>query len=175
MIDHLWESRADTSIVVYCFCDFSAQDQQRPLDILQGLLKQLIDQGDCEVIGALNGLCKDPSKLRNLKDLAQILTKAYALKNTYLILDAPDELKEPDSLLCYLPLFVQAGCRVLVTSRDLPNIRNQLRTADKIELRSNFGDLKIYIESRFLESDFANEVDQSSGILNEIALKSSDM
>ena len=175
MIEHLWEKPTHTDAVLYYFCDFSAQEQQYPLDIFQCLLRQLIDQGNREVITTLHELCKDPSRLRNLEALAQILTKACTLVETYLILDAPDELKEPNSLLCHLPSFVEAGCRVLVTSRDLPNIRSKLRAADKMEIRSNFEDLKLYIESRFRESDFSSEVDKSNGILNEIALKSSDM
>ncbi|KAL2007477.1 hypothetical protein VTN00DRAFT_8915 [Thermoascus crustaceus] len=64
--------------------------------------------------------------------------------------------------------FVEAGCRVLVTSRDLPNLRNKLDIADKMEVGL---DLKDYIESRFREGDFAGEVDEANGLVDEIASK----
>lgn len=125
------------------------------------------------MISTLKESCMDPS-IRNLKDLAQIFARACALRPTYLVIDAPDELNEPDGLLCHFQSFVEAGCRVLVTSRDLPNIRNNLDTADKMEVRSNFEDLKTYVKSRFRESEFSNEVSEGSGLVCEIASKASD-
>lgn len=113
----------------------------------------------------------DLSRLRNIKDLAHLFATACALRPIYLIVDGLDELNDPNGLLCHFQLFVEAGCRVLVTSRDLPNIRNKLDIADKMEVGSDLEDLKTYIESRFRESDFAGEVGEANGLVDEIASK----
>ena|SRR5436190_16142897 len=95
---------------------------------------------------ALKECCNDPYKLRSPKDLSQIFTKACSLqKNTYLVIDGPDELNDPDGLLSYLQSFVDAGCRILVTSRDISNIRSKFYTANKMEVQATFEDLKTFL------------------------------
>ena len=159
------------SSVAYCFCDFSSREQQRPIDIIRYLLRQLVGQGDDQLVSTLKKSCKDPAKLANVKDLAQIVAEACALRLTYLVIDGPDELDDPDGLISLLPSFVNAGCRVFVTSRDLPNIRRKLGTADSLEVRSNVEDLITYVESRFSESEFSIEASSSSQLIHEIVAK----
>lgn len=159
------------SSVAYCFCDFSSREQQKPVDIIRYLLRQLVEQGDGQLVSALKKSCVDPVKLANLKDLARTVAEACALKLTYLVVDGPDELNDPDGLLSLLQSFVDVGCRVLVTSRDLPNIRRKLGTAESMEVRSTVEDLMTYVEYRFRESEFSIEASSSNRLVHEIVTK----
>ncbi|KAL2815214.1 ankyrin repeat-containing domain protein [Aspergillus cavernicola] len=176
LIDHLLDNRipADCS-VVYFFCDFSSQDQQKTLDILHHLLYQIIQQGNGDMLAALKEACKDPSNLHNANEVTQVIVTAGSVQPIYLVLDALDELRDPTGILSHILTLVASGINVLLTSRDLPHIRKKVQRATHFQVDSNPGDLKLYINSRFRASDFSDEIDEESSVISDVVSKSGNL
>jgi hypothetical protein len=175
-IDHLFKNRMPSDCpVVSFFCDFSSQDQQNTLHVLHSLLRQIIEQGSPEMLAALKEACKDPGKLQNANGVAQLIATAGLSQSIYLVVDALDELRDPTAILSHLLSFVAAGINVLITSRDLPYIRKKMRLATHVEIASDPGDLKVYVESRFRDSDFSEDVEEEPGLIDDVVTKSGNL
>lgn len=178
MIGRLWDKRPETtSSVVYVFCQFSSREQQTLTAILQCMIRQIIEQGDEKVLFALKHLFTDPMKQREPAGLAESFATACELKSTYLLVDGPDEVTGADGLLPYLSSFVENGCRVMVTSRDLSHIRKAMYSATKMVINSHVEDLEIYIDSRFKKNEFPQgaqklirKITERSGNMYELSL-----
>ncbi|KAL2816986.1 ankyrin repeat-containing domain protein [Aspergillus granulosus] len=176
LIDHLLKSRVPPDCpVVSFFCDFSSQDQQNTLTILHHLLRGIIEQGTPKMLAALKEECKDPSKLQNVNDVAQLIAAAGLSHPIYFVLDALDELRDPTALLSHISAFVSSGINVLVTSRDLPHIRKKMKTAIHVEIGSSPEDLRLYVESRFRDSDFSDEIEEAPGLIDDVVSKSGNL
>ncbi|KAI9372816.1 ankyrin repeat-containing domain protein [Aspergillus egyptiacus] len=176
LIEFLVEKRTPPECpVVYFFCDFSSQDQQRTIDILHFLLRQLIEQSSGEMLTALKESCKDPAKLQNAQEVMQLFASAAAVKPIYLVVDALDELRDPIAFISNLQTLISTGVNILVTSRDLPHIRKSMKLAAQFKVTSSPEDLRLYIEHRFRESDFSDQVDGESPLIGEVVSKSGDV
>ncbi|KAL3433218.1 ankyrin repeat-containing domain protein [Aspergillus tetrazonus] len=176
VIDHLLEARTPPDyLVLYFFCDFSSQDEQRVIDILHHLLRQVIEQGSAEVLTLLKESCKDPGRLQQAAEVTQLIATAGSTRQIYLVLDAADELREPTSLLSHITNLVPSGINLLIMSRDVPHIRKKMTLATHLEVDSNPGDLKVYIESRFRDSDFSDEVEEEDKMIGDVASSSGNL
>ncbi|KAL4784159.1 ankyrin repeat-containing domain protein [Aspergillus varians] len=176
VIDHLLDAQVSQgSLVINFFCDFPSQDEQKAVDILHHLLRQIIEQGNAEVLTILKESCKDPSKLQSATEVAELIASAGLTKPIYLILDAVDEMKDPIPLLSQIKSLVSAGVNVLITSRDLPHIRKNMTLARMLKVRSNPKDLKLYIESRLRDSDFSEEIDEEGKLVGDILSNSGNL
>ncbi|GMG15260.1 unnamed protein product [Aspergillus oryzae] len=130
-------------------------------------LTEVIEQADEGLLLAMKQLCADPAKQSTPAGLAELFAAACELKSTYLIVDGPDEVPKAEGLLPYLPFFVGAGCKIMVTSRDLRHIRKHMGTAVKMEVYSQIHDLELYISSRFQDSDFPDTEDFTEDIMRK--------
>lgn len=167
-IEYLWDRQtSNASSVIYIFCQFSSRDQQFLTAILQCMIRQVIEQADEGLLLAMKQLCADPAKQSTPAGLAELFAAACELKSTYLIVDGPDEVPKAEGLLPYLPFFVGAGCKIMVTSRDLSHIRKHMGTAVKMEVYSQIQDLELYISSRFQDSDFPDTEDFTEDIMRK--------
>lgn len=176
VIDHLLETRTPPDyLVLYFFCDFSSQDEQRVIDILHHLLRQVIEQGSTEVLTLLKESCKDPGRLQQAAEVTQLIATAGSTRQIYLVLDAVDELREPTSLLSHITNLVPSGISLLIMSRDVPHIRKKMTLATHLEVDSDPGDLKVYIESRFRDSDFSDEVEEEDKMIGDVASSSGNL
>lgn len=128
------------------------------------------------MISNLKEYSNDPRKLRSLKDISTIIAKAFSLHDKpFLVIDALDELNNSEGLLPYFQSFVDAGCRVLVTSRDIPSIRSKLHMASSIEVKPSVEDLEAFVTSRFQESAFCDEIEECRVLIDTIISKSNNM
>lgn len=176
VIDHLLDARvSQDSLVISFFCDFTSPDEQNAIDILHHILRQIIEQGNAEILTILKESCKDPSKLQRTTEVAELIASAGLAKPMYLILDAVDELKDPIPLLSEIKTLVSAGINVLITSRDLSHIRKNMARARMLEVKSNPKDLKLYIESRLRDSDFSEEIDEGGRLVCDILSNSGNL
>jgi hypothetical protein len=160
--------------VAFYFCDFAYRDQQKPLDVLQSLLRQLLEQGDADVVSQLKSFCADPSKLRSAKEVAEIFSTVCSLRRTYLVIDALDEADEQNLILSHLQPLINTGTRILVMSRDLPNIRKRLDLADKMHVKSDLEDVKTYVKSRFRDSGGFSSAGEEGWLIDDVAAKAGD-
>ncbi|PIG80206.1 ankyrin repeat-containing protein [Aspergillus arachidicola] len=167
-IEHLWDRQAyNASSVVYIFCQFSSRDQQDLTAILQCMIRQVIEQADEGLLLAMKQLCADTPKQSTPAGLTELFAAACELKSTYLIVDSPDEVPKAEGLLSYLTFFVGAGCKVMVTSRDLSHIRKHMCAAVKMKVCSQIQDLELYISSRFQDSEFPDAEDFTQEIMRK--------
>jgi hypothetical protein len=175
VIDHLLEERKENSLVIYFFCDFSSQNQMKTIDILHHLLRQIIDQGSGEILSSLKESCGDPSTLQNAKQVVQLLVLAASVQPIHLVVDGLDELKTPSELLGHILELAKSEIHILITSRDLPQIRKKMSTAIQLEVRPPDYDLRLYINNRLQESDFAEEFAKDNSLLDDIACQTGNM
>ncbi|KUL83144.1 hypothetical protein ZTR_10995 [Talaromyces verruculosus] len=175
VINHLLQERKENSLVVYFFCDFSSQNQVKTIDILHHLLRQIIDQGSGEMLSTLKESCGDPSALQNANQVVQLLVLAASVQPIYLVVDGLDEFKTPNELLVYILELAESEIHILVTSRDLPQIRKKMGTAIQLGINPTDSDLRLYVASRLQESDFAEEVAKDGSLINEIVSKTGNI
>lgn len=100
MIDHFLEQASTENYgVAYIYFNFKEQNQQRPVDVLASLVKQLA----CQIrhlpqeIGVLHEKLASEQKRATLKDLySLLLVTAKFFTKTFIICDALDEC-DPES------------------------------------------------------------------------------
>ncbi|KAL1641063.1 hypothetical protein SLS58_006335 [Diplodia intermedia] len=163
-------SEDSSACIVYFFCDFSSRTQQSTAVILRSILLQLAEQGDSAVLSELNKQRQSIGRNFSTESLAQALhTTCLNHKNIFLVLDAPDELEHPKEIVSLLQAFAEAGCKVCVTSRDIPEVRGPLSAAKHIHIRNaSPEDLATYIRSRFAESDFCDALAAINDIVDAV-------
>lgn len=178
VIRDLWESaiKVHPACITYHFCDFAERKQQNATTILRSLLRQVVECGDKSVISTLNQHRLSMDQSPSLQAFAQAFSTVCAVQGrTYVVLDAPDELENPKELLALCHSFVEVGCRVLVTSRDVPDLRDVLQTATQIQVLARREDLKIFVETRFNESDFRDAITGHDGFVDAVIEKANGM
>lgn len=111
-------------LVLHFFCDFATRKTQTKQAIWKSLLGQAITKGDQTVVDAISSFrSQRPSTdTASLKGLTDIWDSVLSLQPLILIIDGPDELDKPTMLKPVLAPFVKSNCRILVTSRYLPEI-----------------------------------------------------
>ena len=149
--------------MLHYFCDFAAGKEQTTTFILQSLLRQMLLTGDNGHISTMKRCHERSSTPPRFKDLFQAFIDMCKLQpaGPYIVLDALDELEDRKILLPLLRQFVEAGCRVFTTSRQIPDISDLLSQSEQVELEANPEDLKLFIESELQASDFAHIPDTS--------------
>ena len=161
--------------VVSFFCDSRLRKHQKPESILLDVLRQLVVQGDANLVSALKRSYAEPSALTNRINIAEIAAEACTFQLTYLVIDGLDELDDLNGLLCLLPSLVEGGCRVLVTSRDLPNIRRKLNGSENMEIESNTDDLRAYVDHRFYDLEITLEKEGAKELKEKIVTESGQL
>jgi hypothetical protein len=88
-----------------------------------------------------------------LNDLIDILCKISQMSpGSYIILDGLDEFADRKKLLTLLPKVVASGVKILVTSRDLADIRGHFADFMSLELKAEGVNIQRYVEWK-LEQD----------------------
>ncbi|KFY83656.1 hypothetical protein V498_07892, partial [Pseudogymnoascus sp. VKM F-4517 (FW-2822)] len=141
-VDHLHKTTRDHSIgVAYVFCNYKVQKEQNTPGLLSAILKQLV-QAQPAGAGAANALYKLHSARGTTASADEILnTLKLTLKHfatVYIVVDALDECSDeyntPLRLLEKLrDLQNTIGIRLMVTSRFIPDIVGEFRSAPKLE------------------------------------------
>ncbi|QKX55818.1 uncharacterized protein TRUGW13939_02916 [Talaromyces rugulosus] len=175
MIDHLLEKREHDSLVIYFFCDFSSRNQVTTKDILQYLLRQIVDQGSEKMLSTLKGACGDPSALQNANKVVQLLALAASVQSIYLVVDGVDELKTLNELLEHILELAKSKMRIMVTSRDLPQIRRKMSTTLRLNIKPTEHDLRLYVNMRLQDSDFVEEAAKDSSLIDDIVSKTGNI
>lgn len=171
----LEDSSRDEACVLHYFCDFTARRQQNDLTILQSILRQVVKHDCEEIIPILSRCRRGASSVPMADELFSALKEICNKHKVYLIVDAPDELDAPKSILSRLQSLVGVGGRVLVTSRDHPDLRAAFSPGRHFELYSHPEDMVLYILHRFQESDFHGLMGKTHTIVEEVAQKANSL
>ena len=156
-IDYLLTSVQRRSVgVAYVYCNYKSQKDQDTVALLAAILKQLV-QMHPPLIQHVDELYARHS-LKTTKPAAdEILTTLQSalagLSMTYVVVDALDECQDSNgtrrSFLSSLKhLQARSDMRLMVTSRNIPNINDEFCTAIRLEIRAGEEDVRQFVGGR---------------------------
>ncbi|WQF76737.1 Putative NACHT nucleoside triphosphatase, P-loop containing nucleoside triphosphate hydrolase [Colletotrichum destructivum] len=178
VILHHLNTSIESFAVLHYFFDFVNRKEQTKEAIWKDLLCQIIATGHVSVIQALTGLRKQSSGLHRSaspEDVYNALKTVCTVQQFFLVLDGPDEMENPRGLKTVLAPLVKGNCRVLITSRDIPEIRSTLDEASNAEVQADEKDLRAYLASRFEENGLEDVMEQHPHLERDILDKSQGM
>ncbi|KAK4993505.1 hypothetical protein LTR50_000435 [Elasticomyces elasticus] len=154
IVSHLFTSAYSDSVrIAYIYCNYKRQDEQKTVELLAALLKQLL-HGKSPIPQAVEDLYVHHSSRNtrpSLSELRKILKDVVeSFSKVYVIVDALDECRNDDGtrdkLLSSLR-DVQAGTdtRFLATSRYLPEVTQHFHDDDRLEVRASDADVEAYL------------------------------
>lgn len=157
VIDDL-ESRfsADlTTVVIYIYCNFKRQTEQKLDHLMSSLLKQLA-RNSPSLPPVLYELREKHAKNQTRPTLEEISTALRIVTTTFarvfIIVDALDECQVADDCRTRLlhqlfSLQTQKGVSVFATSRHMPDIEKEFSDSLTIEIRASEEDIGRYLQS----------------------------
>jgi hypothetical protein len=161
VINHLQEHHAvDQNVgVVYVFFNYRQQDEQRLINILANILKQLIQATGFipDTVTELYERCKRHGSRPQPNVLLEALVAVAKLcSHIYLIVDALDECSESggtrDGIISELLNFrQQCNVSLLATSRIIPEITARFDMFPSVEVRASDADVRRYAEGQLQE------------------------
>lgn len=162
-IEHLndtFGSRQDIG-VAYIYCDYKIGNEQRPLNLLASLLKQLLIQKSSipEHIQELYRQYSDRAETPrpSLKEVFESLQLTVAsFSQVYIIVDALDELQQGDQVVqAFLSrlseLKAKKSVKYMLTSRVVPRVMDCIQSGLRLEIRASKEDVMRYIDARMNE------------------------
>ena len=175
VIDHLIKTVCRANVLVaYIYCDYSKQHEQILVNLIASILKQLLQH---QVLVPENVWksyrhhtnSETRPKAEEMYDLLQ--TSLSAIPQIYIVVDAVDELSVNDhvrqNLLSSLSLLQKAhSLNLLVTSRFIPHIIQELHDPPCLTIRASDEDVRKYVRGHI--SDLANCVLKNSQLQNII-------
>ena len=175
-VEHLQtEFRDDSSIgIAYLYCNYRRQEEQKPVDLLASLLKQLI-QRRTSVPKNVVDIYKRHNNERtrpSFGEISKILHSVIAdYSRTFIIIDALDECRISDGgrrrfLAELFDLQARTGANFLATSRFIPEIEKEFAGSTKLEIRASGDDLQTYLHGHMLK--LPSFVSHSADLQNEI-------
>jgi Cdc6-like AAA superfamily ATPase len=151
VVEHLQATfENDPSVgVAYFFCNFRRQLEQKPVDLLASLLKQLVQQQPSvpETVESLyrrQGVSRIRPSLEEISKTLQSVIAAYS--RTYILIDALDECATPKQVLDEV-FALQGGTSTSLfsTSRHIPEIEKLFDKNVPCEIRASDEDVQRYL------------------------------
>lgn len=170
------EFRNNSSVgIAYLYCNFRRQEEQKPVDLLASLLKQLIQrrtplpENVIDIYKHHNSERTRPSSNEISKILHSIIAN---YSRTFIIIDALDECQISDGgrrqfLAELFNLQARTGANFLATSRFIPEIEKEFTgRSTKLEIRASDDDLQTYLHGHMLR--LPSFVSHSADLQNEV-------
>ncbi|KAI9894307.1 MAG: hypothetical protein M1814_003063 [Vezdaea aestivalis] len=147
VVEYLEREYCRTDVaVIYAYFNYKESADQTASRVLASLLRQLI-----------HGLNEIPEGVRpKVQELApHLVTALRAFTRTFVIIDALDECNESDD--CRNDILKQltslpSNVALLITSRHIPSIENELAQYDSLEIRADDKDIAIFVKSQIEKS-----------------------
>ena len=175
VIDHLkLEQREENSGVIYLYCDYKAQLQQTPSDLIASLLKQSLQQQPlipADVRKAYQDHIKAGTRLNRHEMLRMLQNSMETFSRNYVIIDALDELSSQDQVRHILlqqlrDLQAAHGYNLLTTSRYITNLTLDFQEPLCMEIRASSEDVQRYVRAHMTQ--LPNCVRTNIGLQEEI-------
>ncbi|KAF7506984.1 hypothetical protein GJ744_011008 [Endocarpon pusillum] len=169
--------------IAYLYCDFRRKGEQKPINLLASLLKQLI-LNQPKMPPGVERLYENHLAKQTRPLLGEILTELHFVASTYsksfIIVDALDECSiseggRQEFISELLNLQAKARSNIFVTSRINPQIARELRTGyTRLEVRASDADVRKYLESQvhrlpaFVQRSTEVQKEIKNGITNAV-------
>lgn len=152
--------QGDAHAVAYIFCNYKDRENQTVPNLLSCLVHQLLLQKPHALIhgvAAMRESHKPTGTSPSLAEYVKVLEMAASrFASISIIVDALDECSEENderrTLISEL-LKLTPVVRLLVTSRDIPQIRRQLQNAIHVKVKARQDDILRYIDTRIERSE----------------------
>jgi Cdc6-like AAA superfamily ATPase len=141
--------------IAYLYCNFRRQHEQKPIDLLASLLKQLIQQEGI-VPKSMKSLYREHKRLKTRPSFLEISTELRSVIDSYqrafIIVDALDECRVSDGdrkrfLLEILNIQARTGANLFVTSRLVQEIEKQFEGSVVLDIYAREEDVERYVDS----------------------------
>jgi hypothetical protein len=170
----------DSSIgIAYLYCNFRRQHEQKPIDLIASLLKQLLQDLSSmpDNVESLDKHHKAKRTRPSIEDISKALQSVVAdYSRTFIIVDALDECQVSDGIhrnflseIFNLP--AKTGASLFVTSRFIPEIMNEFEGSMSLEICASDQDVLKYVDGRMsllLQLRISKYPDLQEIIRNEI-------
>jgi Cdc6-like AAA superfamily ATPase len=156
-IDHLLKSVQSSSMAVaYVYCNYKAQEEQDASSMLAAIVKQLVRArpSAAEPVERLHKEHADRGTKPSLEEIFGTLREVVAKYSVvYIVVDALDECRDSDGTRSqFLAKLreLQAGkdIRLIATSRFIPEVEVEFRTAVRLEVRASNEDVRRFVASQ---------------------------
>jgi Cdc6-like AAA superfamily ATPase len=142
--------KPDAAGLAFVYCDFRRQQEQTTERLLASILMQLLrDRKSPDSVTGLLQKCEESRRVPQLHEMLKALEEmVISLDSTFLIIDALDELVEKERkrfLIELLNLQGQTACNLLVTSRPILQVADQLKDKPKLDIRAAKDDLHSFL------------------------------
>lgn len=157
----------DETIAVGCiYCNY--KDRQPAVNLLSSLTKQLLQQ-----IPALSHRIKsifedhngrqDQPGLNEYHDILQSVSHQFS--KVFLIVDALDECDKNEAKNLIKILSKVSSLRLLIFSRDVPNVKHQFSDCPQLEVQASERDIESYLDAHVQEESELSELIQEDPTL----------
>lgn len=165
-------SNQSNTLVAHHF--FKNSQEETLQDVLRHIAYQLLSQPTAVSQVAVD-ICKK-KRARNasllLKDILDVICDiASTSGRVYMVMDGLDEFTQSVKLLKYLPQFVAAKAKVVISSRDLPSIATHMSNAKLIDARAESHDIELYVQWRLEDDSDIDEVLLTDAFQKDVAVK----
>jgi Cdc6-like AAA superfamily ATPase len=184
VVDHLGNRfENDASIgIAYVYCNFQRQDEQKPIDLLTSLVKQLVWE-QSSVPESVKSLykCNENKRTRpSLNEISKVLHSVVAdYSRSFIIIDALDECQVSDGgrrqfLSEIFNLQAKTGANLFATSRFIPDIKKEFEESVSLEIRASDEDVQRYLDSHmsrlplFVSRSLQLQVEIKTKIINAV-------
>jgi hypothetical protein len=168
VISDLQERRGEPICTTYYFCDHATRKRQDLDSIVKSLLCRLIPQLDTDAVASLTDLKEEVRHKPGAELVAKMVLLAAKHSPVAIVLDALDELDASSEIVSNLKRFVDGGCRVFLTSRNLPDLKSQLPVTINLSISANPEDVKLFLETRFREEGHDELIRRGKDLMDRI-------
>jgi hypothetical protein len=157
VVDYLYTRfQKDPSIgIAYIYCNFRRRDEQRAIDLLASVLKQLSQKKSSlpDHVKALYNQHRDKQTRPTFEDISRTLQSVAAMySRVFIVVDALDECQVSNgSLTRFLAeifnLRDKSRANVFATSRFIPEITKKFEDSRFLEIRASGEDVGRYLDS----------------------------
>ena len=153
VIDHLWTNFLNEDTGVACiYCNYKAQFEQTPLDLIASLLKQFLQElgttpKELRTLYRRHLKKRTKAVLKEIVDVLPIVLSRFL--RVFMVIDALDECSDLSILLDQVrELQSLHTVNLMVTSRHVPNIMDRFPNAIHLEICAPRADVQTYVASQ---------------------------
>lgn len=167
----------------YVYCGYKRQYEQKPVDLMSNLLKQLFEfqSHPSDDLNALYDRRMKHKTRPSLDEVSKVLCSvANSFSRVFILVDALDENSDAEgartkflSEIFEIQSQSSKCLSFLATSRPLPDIANLFARCSQREIRANEDDVQKYLNSQL--SQLAPKIRQSQDLTDEITSKLSQI
>jgi hypothetical protein len=155
---------------VYIYCNYKEQDQSAT-NLIASLLRQLVEVNRdlSDQVTALHKSHESKQTRPSLSEFSNVLeSEVTRFSKVFFVVDALDEYNEIDGSRHHLLdelRKIESHIFLLVTSRDIGTIKQDMGDAMRLEIRARDEDIQIYLQARIQSERRLRKLTETDEIL----------